>query len=133
MANRNQFLYFIAGCVIVVLGLSVRRQADWYPKFVADYAGDALWALMIFVGVGFLMPRWASFRAALVAYSFCFVIELSQLYHAPWIDGLRHTRLGGLILGYGFLWSDLLCYAAGVAVGWLVELAVLQSRKEPER
>ena len=73
------------------------------------------------------------FQPALAAYCFCFVIELSQLYHAPWIDGLRHTRLGGLILGYGFLWSDLICYAVGVATGWLIELAILQPEKEQQQ
>ncbi len=41
-------------------------------------------------------------------------VELSQLYHAPWIDSIRQTTLGGLILGFGFLWSDLACYALGV-------------------
>ncbi|MCY7330065.1 MAG: DUF2809 domain-containing protein [Saprospiraceae bacterium] len=38
---------------------------------------------------------------------------MGQLYHAPWMDGLRVTRLGGLILGFGCLWSDLGCYTLG--------------------
>jgi hypothetical protein len=48
-------------------------------------------------------------------------VELSQLYHAPWIDGLRQIRLAALLLGHGFLWSDLVCYAVGVGVGALTE------------
>ncbi|MFM8818855.1 MAG: DUF2809 domain-containing protein, partial [Phycisphaerales bacterium] len=40
-----------------------------------------------------------------------------QLHHAPWIDGIRATRLGALVLGSGFLWSDIACYAVGVAGG----------------
>ena len=47
---------------------------------------------------------------------------MSQLYHAPWIDSIRHTTLGGLILGYGFLWSDLACYAVGVGLGVVIEI-----------
>ena len=46
---------------------------------------------------------------------------MSQLYHAPWIDAIRDTLPGALVLGYGFLWSDLACYAAGVALGAGVE------------
>ena len=42
--------------------------------------------------------------------------EFSQLYRAPWIDAVRATRLGALVLGQGFLWSDLWCYAAGVTL-----------------
>jgi hypothetical protein len=26
-----------------------------------------------------------------------------------------------LILGHGFLWSDLICYTVGGVLGWLVE------------
>jgi hypothetical protein len=29
---------------------------------------------------------------ALVSLAFCFAVEFSQLYHAPWIDSIRHTR-----------------------------------------
>jgi hypothetical protein len=52
--------------------------------------------------------------------SFSIAIELSQLYHAPWIDSIRHTTLGGLILGFDFVWSDLVCYAVGVGIGVLM-------------
>lgn len=44
---------------------------------------------------------------------FFYGIELSQLYHALWIDAIRNTTLGGLIIGFGFLWSDLVCYTIG--------------------
>ena len=30
--------------------------------------------------------------------------------------------MGGLILGFGFLWSDLACYALGVGLGVLIEI-----------
>jgi len=43
--------------------------------------------------------------------------RLSQLYQPPWIHRLRDTTLGALTLGFGFKWTDLLCYAAGVALG----------------
>lgn len=29
--------------------------------------------------------------------------------------------LGGLVLGYDFVWSDLACYAVGVGLGVVVE------------
>jgi hypothetical protein len=49
-------------------------------------------------------------------------VELSQLNHAPWIESIRQTTVGGLILGFGFLWSDLACYAVGVGLGVLGEI-----------
>jgi len=71
--------------------------------------------------VAFLAPRWSSFRVALTALAISVAVEISQLFHAPWIDNLRRTTIGGLVLGYGFLWSDLLCYAAGVFLGLLLD------------
>ena len=54
-----------------------------------------------------------------------------QLYHAPWIDSIRRTTLGGLVLGFDFVWSDLACYAVGVGLGILIERAVLHDRSAP--
>ena len=31
---------------------------------------------------------------------FSYAIEFSQLYQAEWINALRHTALGGLVLGF---------------------------------
>ena len=53
--------------------------------------------------------------------SFSVLVEVSQLFHAPWIDSIRRTTLGGLVLGFDFVWSDLACYAVGVGLGLLIE------------
>ena len=37
--------------------------------------------------------------------------------HAPWLEALRRTTLGGLVLGFGFLWTDFVCYATGIWMG----------------
>ena len=92
------------------------------PGFIAAYAGDTLWALAAFLGIGLLLPRASTRTIALLAMAFSVAVELSQLYHAPWIDSIRQTTLGGLILGFGFLWSDLACYAVGVGLGAAIEI-----------
>jgi len=94
------------------------------PELIAAYAGDTLWALAAFLGIGVLLPRASTVRVAQLAMAFSVVIEISQLYHAPWIDSIRHTTLGGLFLGFGFVWSDLACYAAGIGLGVCIEMLV---------
>ena len=64
-----------------------------------------------------ISPKMSSKKVALISILICFLIEFSQLYHAEWIDAIRQTRLGGLILGFGFLWSDLVSYAIGGMMG----------------
>jgi len=41
---------------------------------------------------------------------------VSQLVQIGWLDALRATRLGGLLLGHGFQTADLVAYAVGTLV-----------------
>ena len=120
VASRRLF-YLIYAVSALVLGLGSRRFGSYLPAFVAEYAGDTLWALMVFLGIGALAPRASLSRRAAIALTTSYGVEVSQLYHAPWINSLRHTPLGGRVLGFGFLWSDLACYTAGVVFGVVLE------------
>lgn len=118
---RNRKLYFISGIVVVIIGLASRKVSSHLPLLLSKYPGDALWALMVFIVVGFLFANITTKKAAIISLLFSFLIETSQLYHAPWIDTIRHTILGALILGSGFSWYDICCYVVGVLIGVLFE------------
>lgn len=120
--KRNRLRYAMFTIIVIILGLSSRKFAFALPDLLNAYLGDALWALMIFTGFGFLFPKIEMKKLAFISLLFCYGIEMSQLYHAPWIDSIRATTLGGLVLGYGFLWSDLVAYTIGVGIGILLEL-----------
>lgn len=115
--------------IVITIALGLTSRMGFVPDFLYGYLGDALYALMFFFIVGFLFSRKSTAAVALIALAFCFGIELSQLYHAEWIDAIRKTRIGGLVLGFGFLWSDLLSYTIGVVIGavlehkWLIKYA----------
>ncbi|EJQ51388.1 Uncharacterized protein BWINRASL_02618 [Bacillus mycoides] len=119
--KRNRLLYALLTIVVIIVGLSSRKFAFALPDLLNEYLGDALWALMIFTGFGFLFPKIETKKLAFISLIFCYGIEISQLYHAEWIDSIRATTLGGLVLGYGFLWSDLVAYTIGVGVGMFCE------------
>ncbi|WHY26659.1 DUF2809 domain-containing protein [Bacillus wiedmannii] len=119
--KRNRLLYALFTIVVIILGLCSRKFAFTLPHLLNDYLGDALWACMIFTGFGFLFPKIDTKKLAFISLLFCYGIELSQLYHAKWIDSIRATTLGGLVLGYGFLWSDLVAYTIGVGIGMFCE------------
>jgi hypothetical protein len=92
------------------------------PAVASKYGGDALWALMVFVGCGFLWPRSSTIQAAVLALIFSWAVEFSQIYHAPWIDAVRATLPGRLVLGSTFNWPDLPAYAFGIALGAVCEV-----------
>ncbi len=119
--RRHPLVQIILIALACLLGIGSRRYAHALPGFIATYAGDTLWALAAFFGFGVLLPKTSTQTIAILAMTFSVAIEFSQLYHAPWIDSIRQTTLGGLILGFGFLWSDLICYAVGVGLGLAIE------------
>lgn len=119
--------FFVAFVLCIALGLASRRFAEALPSFVSLHAGDALWAMMIYFGFRFLLVEKPLYPAIGCAVLFSFGIELSQLYQADWINALRSTLLGSLVLGHGYLMVDLFRYAAGIFAGVLLE-KILHSR-----
>jgi len=108
----------------VATGLASRRFPAWQPELVSRYAGDTLWAAMVFWGLALLGPRAKTLALSGGAIAIAWVVELSQLYRAPWLDAVRATRMGALALGQGFLWSDLACYVLGVCMAAIADHAL---------
>lgn len=79
---------------------------------------------MLFLLVSTLLAGSSVLMRAAISLVLAFLVEISQLYHAPWIDSIRQTTLGGLVLGFGFLWTDLVCYSVGIAIGSLTEWGI---------
>ncbi|MBO9128561.1 DUF2809 domain-containing protein [Bacillus sp. 165] len=129
MYNRNRVWYAVMLIIVVVLGLGSRKMADVIHDVLDTYLGDALWGLMIFIGVGFLFKETQTKFVALIGLVFCYSIESTQLYHAAWLDAIRQTTLGGLVLGYGFLWSDLVAYTLGIGTGVVIELLYTRGKR----
>ncbi|HEY9195244.1 MAG TPA: DUF2809 domain-containing protein [Mucilaginibacter sp.] len=102
--------------ITIITGLLSRHY-----KFIPLFIGDILWATMVYFIMRFLFISKSGKFIIVSALIFCFAIEFSQLYKAPWINDIRHTLLGKLVLGQGFLWSDLLCYMAGVGLGSIID------------
>ncbi|MCD2345470.1 ribosomal maturation YjgA family protein [Clostridium guangxiense] len=120
--KRNRSIYGLIIVVIIIFGIYSKRVNNFIPDSLNDYLGDSLWAVMIFFGFGFIFKDMDTKKIALSSILFCYIIELSQLYHANWIDDIRRTTLGGLILGYTFSWSDLIAYAVGIGTAVVLEM-----------
>ena len=124
--QRKRIVYFGLVVVTIPLGLLSRSDLVSLPDFIATYSGDAIWALMVFFLGCAIFPTWSTKRIAIAALLFSFGIELSQFHHSPWIDEIRQTRIGGLILGFGFKSSDLICYGVGVTIGAIVDYLMVR-------
>lgn len=113
--------YIIAVVFTIILGLASRKYSQQLPLFIAQNAGDALWAMMVYFGFRLLLVHKRLSTAITLSILFSFGIEFSQLYQGDWINQLRGTLLGALILGKGFLTVDLIRYTAGILIATFLD------------
>jgi len=117
--------YVIA--ILLVLGAGFFwRESGGISGPASKYGPDALWALLVFLGFRIVSPRSPVWTAGIGAVLFSFAVETSQLYHAPWIDAIRRTRLGALTLGSVFNWPDFPAYVLGITAGVIAEKTLLK-------
>ncbi|GAB6169811.1 DUF2809 domain-containing protein [Clostridium carnis] len=119
--NRKRSIYFTYIIIVIALGLASRKFGSYLPNFISKYAGDTLWAIMVYLGLGFLFNKASVFKITMFSLIFSYCIEISQLYQDTWINSIRSTTIGALILGHGFLYSDLICYSIGIVLIAIVE------------
>lgn len=127
--RRSMLIRACLALVVIACGLSLR----WYgfplglPAFVVKYGGSLLWATMVLLLVGVLLPRLSRSQLAAIALVIAIVVEFSRLVHTPWLDAFRLTTAGALLLGRIFSLWNLVAYAVGIAFGvWIDRLAALR-------
>ena len=117
--SRRRARYFVLAMGTIAVGLIVHFYGSVLPPDVRDILGDALWAMMIVWWMGVAAPRVPLRTRALASLTICVAVELSQRYHTPFLDALRRTAPGHLVLGSGYDPRDFLAYGAGVICGIL--------------
>ena len=119
----ERLLLAAAAAAVTVVGLVVSTTGSG-P--LADPAGDALYAALVYLVLAFCAPRARRGVLAATAFGLCALIELAQLTGLPatlverW-DPVRY------LLGTTFNAVDLFAYAAGAVAGAVVHFAVVRS------
>lgn len=126
--KRNRIHYLLLSVTTIITGLASRYFSNYLPEFINLGLGDALYALMMYWLVAFVVPRLSIRQLSMFSLVICYLIELSQLLQFDWLNAIRSNPFGALVLGRGFLWSDLVAYALGIALGALIESYLIKPR-----
>jgi Protein of unknown function (DUF2809) len=110
-------IHVVLIAITIPLGLGSRMRGLPMPSLVRTYGGDVLSATCIFFGVRYVAHRRTLTQCAAIGFIICVLIELQQLYTDAWLVHLRDDTPLGILLGHGFLWSDIACYAVGTCIG----------------
>lgn len=130
--TRRTKLWAVAGMLLAAaFGLGSRRapMADW--PVIGAYGGDAAWAMAAYAGWRFLLPSPNRLWIAALAFGLATMVEISQLADWAWLNAIRDRRLGALLLGRGFLWSDLVAYAVGTIAAMTIGVLTKPASDSP--
>ena len=123
LSQRRVFGILIG--LTIPLGLLSRTSIPM-PDIIREYGGDVLSATCICFGVAFVVVRRSTVQRCFLAYLICVLLELQQLLQWRWLVWAREETPLDILLGHGFLWSDIVSYAFGVVFGAVVGSAVLR-------
>ena len=116
---KKRIRLFLVIIILIILGLLSRKI-----RILPDSVGDALCAMMIYCCWRIVLLKKERYVSALAALVTSYAVEFSQLLTMDWLVRIRSTFLGHMLLGQGFLWSDLAAYAAGIAVIFLLTTGI---------
>ncbi len=110
MPIRRKILVSLIGIIVLIpLGL-YSRHLKWIP----EETGDSLWAMMVFCLWRIILVKQSLRLVAIISLTHSFLVEFSQILRWSWLVSFRSTFIGHMMLGQGFLWTDLLAYLIGI-------------------
>ena len=120
-ASYRRIIYFLLIILLIIFGLSSRRFTDYLPQFISLHFGDTCWTATLYFFLRFIFIRKSLTIIFIASLFISFLVEISQLYQAEWINTIRATTLGALVLGSGFLWIDFVRYTVGAIIAFVVD------------
>jgi hypothetical protein len=116
----KRIIYCISFLFLGWLALATRGHHQWFHPLIITYGGDVIWAGMFLFFLRMIFLKTALWKLALINYALGVADEFTQLYRASWVNAVRETTIGRLLFGVGFLWSDILCYATGTLLAFII-------------
>ncbi|MCY7275496.1 MAG: DUF2809 domain-containing protein [Phormidesmis sp. CAN_BIN44] len=107
----------VCAIAIVPLGYITRFSqgfgADWLHDLADSLAYQMFWILLVMV----CFPKSSLIWVAIAVFLVSCAIEFLQLWKPPFLQAIRATLPGRLVLGNTFTWSDFPPYALGSILG----------------
>lgn len=125
--TRRRLILVVAGACVIPVGLTARFLVGGWA---GDAAGGVLYAVMVYLLMAFIAPRWRPALVAVAALGFCWAVELLQLTPLPHDLGSVFPP-ARLVLGTTFVVGDLIAYAAGAVAACLADHYLSWLRRAP--
>ncbi len=119
--GRVRITALLAVFLAAAIGLASRSNLLHDIPLFGPYGGDICWAIAVYALARFIFARSKIRSVASVTMGLSLVVEFSQLLDLNPLKSLRRNTLAVLLIGEGFLWSDLVAYAVGIALAAMLD------------
>ena len=127
--TRLRLGYGLAALLIfvteVLIALFVR------DRFIRPYGGDILVTLLICCAIRVILPKGYRLPIGGGVLLLAILVEVGQYFGLVYLLGLGHIEFFRILIGTGFSWWDMVCYAVGCILFVAVD-AVVAGRRTPK-
>ena len=116
MTQRQGIRIGYAAAAFIILIAEVLIALYVRDAFIRPYGGDILVTLLICCVLRVVWPQRYRLPIAGGVLVFAILVEVGQYFGLVDLLGLGHVEFFRIIIGTGFSWWDMLCYAVGCGI-----------------
>jgi hypothetical protein len=117
--NRYRFILFLAIIIIIPLGLVSKFYKGPLDSWLNNYSGGIFYEIFWILLVILINPKIPPSIATIWVFMITALLEFMQLWHPPFLEAIRSTLIGRLLIGTTFDWWDFPHYILGCTITWL--------------
>ena len=121
--KNKRILYASIFCGLLAVEVCIALFIN--DAFVRPYVGDMLVTLLLCCLCRVIFPYKVRFLPLFV-FMFAACVEIGQYFDLVSLFGLADNRILSIALGRTFSWLDLVCYAVGCVMSFLLDQILLQ-------
>jgi Protein of unknown function (DUF2809) len=125
---QRRLILFIVLAVLAAVGYWLRFYAPISPDW-RDYSGGAAYVIFWILVYAFFKPTAPALPVAVTVFLVTCCLEFLQLWHPAWLEAMRRTLPGRLVLGTTFQVSDFPPYIVGAVIGFGAMRALALNQK----
>ena len=119
--------YAVAAFIILIAEVLIALYVR--DAFIRPYGGDILVTLLICCVLRVVWPQRYRLPIAGGVLVFAILVEVGQYFGLVYLLGLGHVEFFRILIGTGFSWWDMLCYAVGCGIFAAVDSGMTARRR----
>ena len=126
--TRLRLGYGLAALLLLVIEVLIALFVR--DRFIRPYGGDILVTLLICCVIRVILPQKYRLPIGGGVLAFAILVEVGQYFGLVYLLGLGHIKFFRILIGTGFSWWDMVCYAAGCLVFAGADVAVARLSRD---